>query len=81
MHQLTHKPVPHYHSGQVEACMDGFCVRVTTEERNAAVLGGGIAGAALGALLTRSVEGTVAGGILGALLGVASVALGEGRPT
>lgn len=80
MRQTTPKPVPHYHPGQVEACMDGFCVRVTTEARNAAVLGGGLAGAALGALLTRSLEGTVAGGILGALLGAASVGLGEGRP-
>jgi hypothetical protein len=63
------KPVPHYHPGEVEACWSELCVRVTTSEQAAAVIGGGLLGALAGAILTRKPEGALAGAVLGGVVG------------
>ncbi len=77
------KAVPHYHPGQVEACWNRFCVRITTSEQVAAVLGAGLIGAILGAILTRGAKGALGGAIIGGLLGAGAAGLGgeQGRPS
>lgn len=66
----TVKTVPHEHFGQVELCYDRFCARATTSEQAAAAIGGGMLGAVIGGLVTRTTGGVVAGSVLGALVGV-----------
>ena len=75
------KPVPHRHPGEVELCWDELCARVTTSERSAAILGGGVLGAIVGGLITRRVEGALGGAVVGALLGAASTSEEEPRAT
>lgn len=75
------KPVPHWHPGEVEACYDRFCVRVTTSEQAAAVIGGGLLGAFAGAALSRNANGAIAGAILGAILGAVFGPRDSDRPT
>jgi outer membrane lipoprotein SlyB len=75
------KPVPHYHPGEVEACWDKLCVRVTTSEQAAAVIGGGLMGAFAGAILTRKPEGALVGAVLGGLAGAIFGPRDNERPT
>lgn len=75
------KRVPHWHPGEVEACYDRFCLRVTTSEQGAAVIGGGMIGALAGATLSHSVNGVLAGAILGAVLGAVFAPRDRDRPT
>ncbi len=75
------KPVPHYHPGRVEACWDKLCVRVTTSEQAAAVIGGGLLGAFAGAILTRKSEGAFVGAVLGGLAGAIFGPRDDERPT
>ncbi len=67
------KPVPHRHPGEVDLCYDAFCVRITTTERNTAILGAGVLGAFLGGVLGGSKDDVLAGAVLGALLGAVSL--------
>jgi len=63
------KTVPHTHPGSVELCYDTLCARVTTEERAAATLGGGLLGGIAGAILTGRPTGAIVGALIGAVIG------------
>lgn len=75
------KPIPHRHPGEVELCWDKLCARVTTDERSAAILGGGVLGAIVGGWLTRNAGGALGGAVVGALLGAWSTSEERPRPT